>query len=270
MQPTKGRWGARSPQIQNIPRWDSLNLEQLLHMDFGELEQRALASIMSLPKDIRFLYLYSNPQPIGKPEMHMTNTLTNAVAITSGFGKFNDKVLDIWGQGCVELYTELAIVAKEVQRWEDGLARALGDDGFPGVFAYEVSEEVGAYLCTKLKKGQGQTCFTGESVTRTVRHFVHKFVRNGLGDAAAVDVLSKLEDLMRPAPEYVYWFRPGTPTCRRIPSVALAIGEVRASSEVWQPAARSWVPSCVSDDTVKARLADGTYQTTSINPEAVE
>jgi len=91
--------------------------------------------------------------------MHITtDTLTSAVAITVGMmiGP-HDKVFD-WaadnGWGGVELYSEIG----ELAALSYTLANAVADcpdfkyDGFPGVYAYEVDEELGEWLAKAMRE----------------------------------------------------------------------------------------------------------------------
>lgn len=76
--------------------------------------------------------------------MHITNNaLTNAAAIATAI-KIDDALLDAWGEGCVELYEQIGEWATIVTEEETLLSEALDtlDEGWPGVFAYEVTEEV--------------------------------------------------------------------------------------------------------------------------------
>lgn len=72
--------------------------------------------------------------------MHMTDGLVSTNSMDG-----MDAVLRIWGNGCVELFVELAKYAVEA----DKLFHATFDtrkDGCPGVYDYEVSYEFGAWF----------------------------------------------------------------------------------------------------------------------------
>lgn len=76
--------------------------------------------------------------------MHITNiALVNAAALATAI-KIDDALLEAWGEGCVELYEQIGEWATIVTEEENLLSEALDtiDEGWPGVFAYEVTEEV--------------------------------------------------------------------------------------------------------------------------------
>ena len=76
--------------------------------------------------------------------MHITNiALVNAAALATAI-KIDDALLEAWGEGCVELYDQIGEWATIVTEEETLLSEALDtlDEGWPGVFAYEVTEEV--------------------------------------------------------------------------------------------------------------------------------
>lgn len=78
--------------------------------------------------------------------MHITNdTLVNTAALTTAM-HITDTLLDAWGQGCVELYQAIGEWAVIITEEEKHLTEALNETGecWPGVFAYEVTEDVGA------------------------------------------------------------------------------------------------------------------------------
>lgn len=87
--------------------------------------------------------------------MHITNNaLTNAAAIAAAIN-INGALIDAWGEGCVELYGQIGEWATIVTEEENLLSEALDalDDGWPGVFAYEVTEEVAVKIREALLAG---------------------------------------------------------------------------------------------------------------------
>lgn len=87
--------------------------------------------------------------------MHITNNaLANAAAIASAIN-INDALLTAWGEGCVELYEQIGEWATIVTEEENLLSVALDtlDEGWPGVFAYEVTEEVAVKIREALLAG---------------------------------------------------------------------------------------------------------------------
>lgn len=87
--------------------------------------------------------------------MHITNNaLANAAAIAAAIN-INGALLDAWGEGCVELYVQIGEWATIVTEEENLLSEALEalDEGWPGVFAYEVTEEVAVKIREALLAG---------------------------------------------------------------------------------------------------------------------
>ena len=87
--------------------------------------------------------------------MHITcDKGVNAAALTEGL-RITSKLLKDWGMGCVELYQCISAWAAVITMEEHCLASALKESeyGWPGVFAYEVTEELGAQLRRKIKNG---------------------------------------------------------------------------------------------------------------------
>lgn len=74
----------------------------------------------------------------------MNDLLINTAAIASAM-RIDNQLLKQWGHGCVELYDaigEWAAIVSEEEAHLEAAIEAL-DDGWPGVFAYEVSEKLG-------------------------------------------------------------------------------------------------------------------------------
>lgn len=87
--------------------------------------------------------------------MHITNNaLANAAALATAI-KIDDALLEAWGEGCVELYEQIGAWATIVTEEETLLSEALDtlDEGWPGVFAYEVTEEVAVKIRGALLEG---------------------------------------------------------------------------------------------------------------------
>lgn len=83
------------------------------------------------------------------PEQHEALELAaHASSVWSGmtYGNQEERAINAWDQGCYELHFYCAEVAEHLQRIENLLYKALGDDGFPGMFTYEVSETLGGEL----------------------------------------------------------------------------------------------------------------------------
>ena len=83
-----------------------------------------------------------------------TNVAVNAIALSCAM-RIDDALLDAWGHGCVELYEDIAYWADLVTAEEGHLKEALAgcNAGWPGVFAYEVTESVGADLAVLIRGG---------------------------------------------------------------------------------------------------------------------
>lgn len=61
-------------------------------------------------------------------------------------------LLELWGQGCLELHTELSQYAPFIL---DVLESVGEDQGFPGVFHYEVTEEFGEWFAGMIVEHDG-------------------------------------------------------------------------------------------------------------------
>lgn len=106
--------------------------------------------------------------------MHITNNaLANAAAIAATIN-INDTLLEAWGEGCVELYEQIGAWATIVTEEENLLSKALTelDEGWPGVFAYEVTEDV-AVLVRKVLLDGGVP--SPEQVREWVRELIIEF-----------------------------------------------------------------------------------------------
>lgn len=86
-------------------------------------------------------------------------SMLDAIANPAQRNSFN-VVLDAWGLGCVELFDTLAnrsgLVHQLAERsWQ--ILSAAGEDGFPGVFEYDVTEAVGSDIAAGLVHTPAQT-----------------------------------------------------------------------------------------------------------------
>lgn len=83
-----------------------------------------------------------------KPDQH--EIAVSTAALTWGFNSVFP-IVD-YDQGVVELYCYLAEVGAESERIFDELYKP--DEGVPGVWAYEVDEECGAWIAEHFKDGR--------------------------------------------------------------------------------------------------------------------
>lgn len=101
------------------------------------------------------------------------DTTVNAVALTVGM-HVDGKLIDAWGLGGVELYIEIgewaAIATKEELLLTDIIEEQNGI--WPGVFQYDVTEDVGAEIKINIL---GDVGFTPEWVLGRVREHIAKF-----------------------------------------------------------------------------------------------
>lgn len=110
--------------------------------------------------------------------MHITNdAMVNTAALTAALDVHHGDLLARWGDGCVELYQEIGEWADVVTKEEEYLSEAIDryDDGWPGVFAYEVTEEVGMEIRRAILAGH-EVCNT--RVQRKTREYIQAFCRN--------------------------------------------------------------------------------------------
>jgi hypothetical protein len=101
--------------------------------------------------------------------MHITaDKGVNVAALTSAL-RINDKLLSQWAVGCVELYQAISDWAGAVTEEEEFLSQAIAkhEDGWPGVFAYEVAECVGTCLREHIKRDYTCTPPDVRRITRT-------------------------------------------------------------------------------------------------------
>lgn len=106
---------------------------------------------------------------------HPTISYTDKSAATSAMFLWEglvcgrqDGILNAWGNGCIELAIEVSQYAVFLARICDRLA--LEDLDFPGVYDYEVSEEVGLKV--------------GNSLISTLRLPSHESILRLIGDEA--------------------------------------------------------------------------------------
>lgn len=90
-------------------------------------------------------------------------------------------LVEIWGQGGIEFSQFLADVAVDIDTICRRSYKILSDeeDGFPGVFEYEVNEPVGADIAVWLKENQEYTmdalkALAEDSLLRHARTFLHQ------------------------------------------------------------------------------------------------
>lgn len=112
--------------------------------------------------------------------MHITNNaLTNAAAMTAAM-PITDKLLEAWGAGCVELYHAIGEWAAIVTEEENLFSEALDvhEEGWPGVFAYEVTEEVGRLIRIEVLQGG---CPDAKKVREWTREAIAEFCNGNWG-----------------------------------------------------------------------------------------
>lgn len=90
--------------------------------------------------------------------MHITTDIhVTTAALTAAINPLdNSDLLDKWGKGCVELYHQIgewAAVVDKVERRVSALYAAHTGD-WPGVFAYEVTENVGKVIRNAILAGR--------------------------------------------------------------------------------------------------------------------
>lgn len=106
--------------------------------------------------------------------MHITNNaLANAAALAAAI-HINNALLEAWGEGCVELYEQIGEWATIVTEEENLLSESLEalDEGWPGVFAYEVTEGVAVKIRGALLEGGMPS---PEQVREWVRELIIEF-----------------------------------------------------------------------------------------------
>lgn len=105
--------------------------------------------------------------------MHITNNHgVNVAALTCGI-RVTDKLLKRWAEGAVELYSAISEWASIVTAEEVCLSNAINATGadWGGVFAYEVTEQVGADIRRMINEGDDVT--PAWIQTRTIIHIQH-------------------------------------------------------------------------------------------------
>ena len=125
--------------------------------------------------------------------MHITSDKgVNAIALSAGVNITNE-LLDKWGMGCVELYHAISEWADIVTQEEDCLSKVLAEEetGWPGVFAYEVTESVGADIRRSIEVG---TVPTDECVREWTRLAIISFCRNAENPLAVTAAYRELSD----------------------------------------------------------------------------
>lgn len=125
--------------------------------------------------------------------MHITSDKgVNVAALTSGV-RITNKLLHTWGMGCVELYQAISEWADIVTQEEDCLSKVLAEEetGWPGVFAYEVTESVGADIRRSIKAG---TVPDDEYVREWTRLAIISFCRNAENPLAVTAAYRALSD----------------------------------------------------------------------------
>lgn len=109
---------------------------QLLLIEIDEIAQQVRIALEDAAADT---------QPTRSNTMQITeDALINTAAVASAMN-IDKPLLTDWGWGCVELYHAITEWAGIVTEEEAHLSAVLTelDEGWPGVFAYAVSEEVG-------------------------------------------------------------------------------------------------------------------------------
>ncbi|AEZ65042.1 hypothetical protein F401_gp17 [Aeromonas phage phiAS7] len=91
--------------------------------------------------------------------MHiMTDVLVTAAALAAAINPLDDSpLLDVWDQGCVELYHQIGEWAGVIDKIEAKVSELVEkhDGDWPGVFAYEVTENVGTAIRAAILEGKG-------------------------------------------------------------------------------------------------------------------
>lgn len=76
--------------------------------------------------------------------MNIRDAMVTAAFMWEGV-KEDDKLLEHWGQGCIELCIEVTQFAELSEMYLEAVFSVIGED-FPGVYDYDVSEPFGAKL----------------------------------------------------------------------------------------------------------------------------
>lgn len=91
--------------------------------------------------------------------MHITTDVrVTTAALAAAINPLDDSpLLDVWDQGCVELYHQIGEWAGVIDKIEDRVSELVEkyDGDWPGVFAYEVTENVGTAIRKAILEGKG-------------------------------------------------------------------------------------------------------------------
>jgi hypothetical protein len=111
--------------------------------------------------------------------------LINTAAIAAEM-RIDNPLLKAWGHGCVELYDAIGEWAEIVTEEEDHLNAVLNerDEGWPGVFAYEVTEEVGGSLRERIV---ANIDITDQWVRQRTRERIAHYCRSALDTQTVID-----------------------------------------------------------------------------------
>ena len=79
--------------------------------------------------------------------VNIRDSAAHASSLWAGmvFPNREEAILEAWGQGCLELHYAMADIAISDAELRDTLYDSLSN-GFPGVYMYEVTEELGAFV----------------------------------------------------------------------------------------------------------------------------
>uniref|UniRef100_A0AB74UMW8 Uncharacterized protein n=1 Tax=Aeromonas phage vB_AdhaP_MF TaxID=3367373 RepID=A0AB74UMW8_9CAUD len=92
--------------------------------------------------------------------MHITTDVrVTTAALAAAINPLDDSpLLDVWDQGCVELYHQIGEWAGVIDKIEARVSELVEehDGDWPGVFAYEVTENVGTAIRKAILSGDAK------------------------------------------------------------------------------------------------------------------
>lgn len=94
-----------------------------------------------------------------------------------------DDLLGAWGQGCLELHTELSQYAEPIY---DVMVELAYYKNFPGVFHYEVTEDFGAWFAKYIMDNKGAAPSRAQCLETIARLVIGFFAPLEPGEQAAV------------------------------------------------------------------------------------
>lgn len=113
------------------------------------------------------------------PRAQAHSAATTAAFMVMGFPRDDgpdstmSRLLDAWGQGCLELVSEMTQYAL----YSEELLAARKDQDFPGVYDYEVSESFGAWFAAYVRVHPRHAAPPVDQARRVLEGMVGKFFK---------------------------------------------------------------------------------------------